>query len=272
MAAATALVTRNEDWSRLALAIKEHGTNGLQQLLKRCPGLDTLFSDEAKFFIRLDKLHKGNELDEEKWKDLTHKCSQGTCSSPCQKKRKIILKELDISGLNVIFGILKTINTNQNARVSKEIEDFIKMFKGHVNTICRIRNKVFHFEDVNFEQTWNSINWALLGMEYSNINEFNELKTCSLDPNLLKQLFEITKEFFDQSKMDSQRLEKVEKIAKFLEGTVKELRSKIDANDDGTLIILQDELENLKTDITTKIKDLQKNMEQMKSKSYQKVK
>ena len=244
--AAQFVKSEEEDWSRLALAVKKHGPNALLHLLM--PLLKQLFRNENECFKRLKEV---KELE-----GLIHKCWKWKCPNKCPKKGQIILKDLDISGLNAIFRNLEIINANP--KFQKMIENFRKSYVQHFNTICGIRNDVFHFEDITFDPTWKRIRTTLSIIKYPTISEFDELKHCSLDPNLLQKLYEIMKEIRDEFQGDVKQLKNQ---MNYLEVEITKLKSECSQETLVTLEDLEADIKVFKEDITTKMGILEEQLE-----------
>lgn len=240
----------NQHWMRLSLAINLHGTQCLKDVMEN--EFDCI-KDKKDFHLLLTTAHresnkknknknskKNKNLQQSSTVEQSKKCDMqdyiwesilgecvGGCSSTCNGETDI--DKLDITSLRSIYSNLERIIPS-SVMSEKDILDLKERFKKHINSIKENRNKLAHYSltmsmpTTDFEVQWYSIRNALHGAGYTNLKDFDELKTCSLDP-LLKEQMEVIKDEVENLKKEISEKTALERIIPFIDEKLHEWRN-----------------------------------------------
>jgi len=170
------------NWMRLSVANSIHGVEAIRELLS---SLSKYFKDKKKLHLWLSNHRMRSRVHFPRfvWEILLGACKNG-CPLDCNGETD--LDQLPIVALNNIFKYLEhiipsTVMSQNDILVFKEFKQFF------VNTITENRNYLAHYPlkigmpDSDFDKRWMSIRKALIGMDYSKLPQFDNLRTCSLD-------------------------------------------------------------------------------------------
>ena len=157
-------------------------TEALVELLHNDLGLPRNANNLHNLFSVFKQKH-GNSLKNvikgDQWDIFCHVCSP-QCPTPCLKQGVTKLENCDITALAIVYRNLKKLLPNISAQCIVDLANYLQ----YVKDACENRNFVMHssgkpMDDADFNDRWDKVEDVLVGLKYSNMQLFNDLKTCS---------------------------------------------------------------------------------------------
>ena len=181
-------------WMRVSVAGKVHKPLALIDLLHNVfhfpKNGNQAFILLANFKTNMQKKLKKLVKDYQ-WDLLCHDCTQQKvpCQTPCPKKGVTNLNDLDTTGLSVIYRNIEHIIPN----ATQPISQLKAQYKLLIDQACEDRNLLMHFptksmSQKQFDDAWDGIEKFLIGVNYSNMTDFYNMKTCLLDEYYKQQI------------------------------------------------------------------------------------
>ena len=188
------LIVQNfaDTWFRLSLGNNKHGAQAMRDLLIK----DFKIQKDGKLlhsWIEKALRKRSNIFPPYVLKNLLGQCQKG-CNRPCNEET--YLENLDITSLAGIFNKAEIIIPS-DVLSADEIKKLKEKYQKHVNSLTAERNNLAHdtykekIQNNEFETRWTKIRNTLKGMDYDEIQSFDDLKSCPLDSNVDLSLIHI---------------------------------------------------------------------------------
>jgi len=176
-------ITDDENWMRLSLVIRKHGTQSIRDMLVIILYVPT----DGKLFhswVATAKLNRKCKIIPcFVWRMLLGSCKDG-CIHPCNRETN--MDDLDITTLIQIYNHAEYIIPPYILPRADIINLKLK-YEIPVKSILTTRNELAHYSfkkmsEPEFDDQWIKIRDALVAMGYNKITLVDGLKTDSLDP------------------------------------------------------------------------------------------
>jgi len=279
MACANVQMTIQSNWMIVALANKVCITQSLIELLHNDLGLTRNPNDLHNLFSIFKQNHSNSlkkVIKDHQWDIFCHDCS-AQCPTPCPKQGVTKLEDLDITAVAIIYRNLKKLLPNFNPQ---SIVDFKNNYLQYADDACENRNFVMHssgkpMDDVVFNDKWQKIKDLLIGLKYSNMKLFNDLKMRSF--NFLREQIVILEETLEE-KCDLDEMNKtLGQLQTYLQNQIKVKADDRDLQDKWKKIIdiknvverrfeaLEENVENIALDVKRNTNDVKRNTDRIES-------
>ena len=208
VAASTAsaqVIEDNQNWMRLSLASNLHAAHSMKDVMHnnfKCTKNKQVFHS---WIATANKNKKCKNIQKFVWEMLLGNCFGG-CSPSCNGETD--LDSLDVTSLRNIYDNLEHIIPS-NVMSQNVLLQLKEQFTVHVESISVNRNGLAHYPlkkkmtTEDFETRWDSIRKALVGIGYTNLKDFDDLKTCSLDPQKQVKAINDALQFLKNEKSDN---------------------------------------------------------------------